>query len=113
MEAVSSFDLQQIWNVFSNLLYYLVVFGISLYYVIHKQSTDSYLLLGGSVIHLFTGIFFTVILPIVVRNSGGSIYQSGIIMIMSVVAFVGSIIFITGLIILIINHLQLCKKVQE
>jgi hypothetical protein len=112
MESVNSFDFQHFWNVFSSIIFPLATFGICLYYVIMKQNLDGFLMAGGSFIHILSSIFYTVVLPIMIKNTGTGIYGSGIMMGVSVLAFLGSILFITGLIILIINHLSALKKLN-
>lgn len=106
MNLVDSFDLTMVWS-FLGLLIQLVVFGACVYYVVQKQTNDSFLLAIGAFIHLLTSLFYTVGLPIFSRM-GIDIYSNRSIF--SVVGFfglVGTICFSAGLVILIINHLKL------
>jgi membrane protein YdbS with pleckstrin-like domain len=108
--SASSFDFQQLWNIFSTLLFQLATFGICLYYVINKQNIDSILLTCGSFIHLLTSIFYTVIYPIIIRNGGYRFSGSPIMLIINAISFIGSVLFVGGLIILIINHVSKMNK---
>jgi hypothetical protein len=114
MNVSNAFDFNFIWNVFSNVIFHIIIFGISIYYIIKKQNIDGYLMAGGSFIHICTSIFFSLLYPMMMRNGNISMQNTGIIfLIINGIAFIGSILFVIGLILLITNHVALSKKLEE
>jgi hypothetical protein len=114
MNVSDAFDFNFIWNVFSNVIFHIIIFGTSVYYIIRRQNLEGFLLAGGSFIHICTSIIFSLIYPMMVRNSNISMQNTGIIfMIINGIAFIGSILFVIGLILLVGNHVALYKKMDK
>jgi hypothetical protein len=109
-----SMSFYSIINVFSGLIFPLIVLGVSIFYIIRKPCVEGFLIAGGSLINLIAGTIFRFILPSIVGNADQSISHIGVLaMIISVISFIGTILYLTGFIILIFNHLALHKKLQK
>jgi hypothetical protein len=112
--ANDSLDLLLVWNVFSSLIFPLITLVVSILYITKKPGVDGFLIAGGSLIHLFTGIFFSLIWPSIIRNTGQSMTNISLLStIVGVISFIGSVLYVTGIIILIFNHLALYKRMQN
>jgi len=112
MDMANGFDFMQIWNAFSSIIFPLITCGICIYYVIANQNVDGFLMLGGASLHLLVSIFYSVILPIIVRTSGTDIYSSGVLVGAGLLSFFGSALFASGLIVLILKYVALVRKVN-
>jgi hypothetical protein len=114
MEMAESFDYTIIWNIFSSVTFHLITLGICVYYIIKKQSIDGYLLASGAFIHILTSVFYSAVLPVLARTGDFSIYQNSLlIMVVSVIGFLGSVLYIIGFIMLIVNYVSLSQKYDE
>jgi hypothetical protein len=114
MELAPTFDFALIWNFFSSVIFHVIIFCTALYYVYKKQGADGFLIAAGSFIHIITSTFYSLILPLMVSRSGSDFYNTPFLMpAFSIISFIGSLLFIIGLIILIINHLTILKRLNE
>jgi len=109
---MDSFDLTMVWSLLG-LLIQVIVFGVCAYYVAQKQTSDSYLLAVGSVIHLLTSAFYTVGLPILSRMSVDVYSNRSIFSMVGFISLIGSISFYAGLIILIFNYIKQANSKSE
>ncbi len=107
MQMTDSFDFSMLWNIFSVLIIHLVTFGVCVYYIIRKQSFDGFLLAAGSFIHILTGIFYTVVLPVMARSGNYEIYSNKVLLISAgIISFIGSVLYLIGFIILVLNYVS-------
>jgi hypothetical protein len=114
MNVSDAFDFSFIWNVFSNVIFHIIIFGISVYYIIKKQNIEGFLMAGGSFIHICTSLFYSIIYPMIIKNGNSSMQNMGFLsVIINGIAFIGSILFVIGLILLVTNHVALSKKLTE
>ncbi len=101
-------DLGSVLMSLFNVLPVLATLGICLFYLIRKGSVDSVLLSIGSGIHVLTSVLYAIILPFFVYNNHSGIgdmqwvYRLG-----SIAGFIGSVIFLIGLLLLIQTRLAL------
>ena len=87
--------------------------GICVYYVIIKQGADSILMVIGAFIQLLTTLFYSIGTRILMNANGADFYsQRWIYTIIGGIAFIGTLCFTVGFIVLIINHIKLHKSKQ-
>jgi hypothetical protein len=108
MSIASSFDFNMIWSIFG-LFIQIVVFGFCVYYVFQKQSSDAFLLAGGSFIHLLTSLVYAVGIPILSGMNMELYSNRNIFAIIGFIGLIGSLCFSAGLVLLIVKHLKLNK----
>lgn len=113
MDMGASFDFTMIWSALSG-LGSLVVFGICVYFVIAKPAADSILLVIGSFIHLLTSLFYSVGVMVMSNIYGMSFYDNRFLFgIIGFISLLGTIAFTAGLIVLIINYVNIYRKMKS
>ena len=107
----TGFDFSMIWSLFGALAA-IITFGICVYYVILKPGVDSILLVIGSFVHLLTTLFYSIGTRVLVNMHGADFYSnSWVFKIVGAFAFIGTLCFTAGLIILIVNHVKMHKNI--
>ncbi len=114
MEMANTFDFAMLWNFFSSVIFHLVTLGVCVYYIIRKQNIDGFLLSTGAFIHILTSTFYSLILPIMARSVGPEIYSRPYLLsVAGIISLLGSLVYIIGFIILVINHVSLYQRIEE
>ena len=109
----SGFDfISIIWSILS-VLVSLAVLGICVYYLIVKSGAASILLTAGSFIQLLVTLFYSVGIRIFHNLiDGGTHSMVSVYTVVGAIGFIGSLCHASGLIVLIINHVNMSKKMK-
>ena len=108
----TGFDLNILWSLFGAFIGF-VVFGISLYFAIVKPCLESILLTVGSFINFLTTLFYSIGMQLLTNLYGVELYSSkGLFAAVGGVGLLGTICFTSGLIVLIVNHIRINKKMK-
>lgn len=114
MEMTDSFDFSFVWNIFAGTIFHLITFGVCIYYIIRKQSIEGFLLAAGAFIHILTSVFYTIVVPLLVRTGNYPVYENRFMFtVAGAISFIGSLIYIIGFIILVLNYLSLSTKKEQ
>jgi hypothetical protein len=106
------FDFSIIWSLLGAFISFLT-FGACVYFIIVKPCLESILLTVGSFINLIAALFYSLGVTILSKFYGIDFLSSGgIFAVMGIISFIGSICFTSGLIVLIVNHIRIVKKMK-
>ncbi len=108
----TGFDFSIIWSLFGAFVSFLV-FGICIYFVIVKPCLESILMVIGSFVNLLTSLFYSIGIMLITKLYGYDFLSTkGIFMVVGGIGLLGSVCFTSGLIILIISHIRIIKKMK-